>query len=67
MRWLRSKDGTESGRCLATSTELRAIGADGKLLVDVLQDLMKKPASYEPGEPLFWDDPHISAPVNPNY
>jgi SAM-dependent methyltransferase len=29
--------------------------------LDLLEDLMKKPAPYEPGEPLFWDDPHISA------
>jgi len=27
----------------------------------MLNDLMRKPAPYEPAEPLFWDDPHISA------
>lgn len=44
-----------------TSTNLKAIGADGKLLIDMLKGLTSKPAPYEPGEPLFWDDPHISA------
>lgn len=37
----------------------------------LLQHLQQKPASFEPGEPLFWNDPHIStqmlaAHLNPN-
>ncbi len=41
--------------------DLKAIGADGKLPIGILKDLAQKPPPYEPGEPLFWDDPHISA------
>src|SRR4030042_1920824 len=26
-----------------------------------LQDLQQPPAPFTPGEPLFWDDPHISS------
>ena len=26
-----------------------------------LADLQQKPAPFTPGEPLFWDDPHISS------
>ena len=55
-----SESETELTEVYATRMDLRAIGADGKLLIDMLKDLMKKPAPYEPGEPLFWDDPHIS-------
>lgn len=29
--------------------------------VTLLQQLSQKPPRFEPGEPLFWDDPHISA------
>ena len=29
--------------------------------IDVIQQLQEKPAPFTPGEPLFWDDPHISA------
>ncbi|NIV35509.1 MAG: methyltransferase domain-containing protein, partial [Anaerolineae bacterium] len=35
--------------------------ADGSQLnLDLLQALQEKPAPFTPGEPLFWDDPHIS-------
>ncbi len=30
-------------------------------LLDLLNDLARQAALFEPGEPLFWDDPHISA------
>lgn len=30
------------------------------LTLDDLQALQQKPVPYAPGEPLFWDDPHIS-------
>jgi SAM-dependent methyltransferase len=30
-------------------------------LIPQLIDLQQKPAPFTPGEPLFWDDPHISA------
>lgn len=33
---------------------------DHPLTLDTLQDLQQKPAPFTPGEPLFWDDPHIS-------
>lgn len=29
--------------------------------IDVIKQLQEKPAPFTPGEPLFWDDPHISA------
>ncbi len=32
-----------------------------KLNLQTLQALQQKPAPFTPGEPLFWDDPHISA------
>lgn len=28
--------------------------------IDFIKNLQKKPAPFTPGEPLFWDDPHIS-------
>ncbi len=31
------------------------------LQLDILRQLSQPPALFEPGEPLFWDDPHISA------
>ena len=36
-----------------------------------LKKFQQKPAPFTPGEPLFWDDPHISAQMlkahlNPN-
>lgn len=34
---------------------------EARLDLAVLVDLARKPAPYAPGEPLFWDDPHISA------
>ena len=35
---------------------------DGSRLdLDLLLSLQEKPAPFTPGEPLFWDDPHISA------
>ena len=30
------------------------------LLLAQLIELQEKPAPFTPGEPLFWDDPHIS-------
>jgi SAM-dependent methyltransferase len=33
---------------------------DRTLTIEVLQALQQKPEPYAPGEPLFWDDPHIS-------
>ena len=41
------------------------------LNLDLLKDLQQKPAPFEPGEPLFWNDPHISKQMlathlNPN-
>ena len=30
------------------------------LNLDLLRQLQEKPAPFTPGEPLFWDDPHIS-------
>lgn len=33
---------------------------DGMLRVDMLRALGAKPKPFEPGERLFWDDPHIS-------
>lgn len=32
-----------------------------KELLSQLAALQQKPAPFTPGEPLFWDDPHISA------
>lgn len=32
-----------------------------KMNIDVIKQLQEKPAPFTPGEPLFWDDPHISA------
>ena len=34
---------------------------DGVLQLDLIQQLSQPPALFEPGEPLFWDDPHISS------
>ena len=34
---------------------------EGQLDLDRLATLLQKPALFEPGEPLFWDDPYISA------
>ena len=45
---------------------------DGQLLdLALLQQLQHRPAPFTPGEPLFWDDPHISigmldSHLNPN-
>ncbi len=39
----------------------RATGNDGGLLIGKLRNLDKRPTLFEPGEPLFWDDPHISS------
>jgi SAM-dependent methyltransferase len=33
---------------------------DHTLTIDYLEALQQKPAPFTPGEPLFWDDPHIS-------
>ena len=30
-------------------------------LLSILAELQQKPAPFTPGEPLFWDDPHISS------
>lgn len=40
--------------------------------IDSILQLQKRPAPFTPGEPLFWDDPHISAQMlaahlNPNH
>jgi SAM-dependent methyltransferase len=35
--------------------------ADNHLRIDLLQRVAAPPPLFEPGEPLFWDDPHISA------
>lgn len=32
-----------------------------KLDLDFIRNLQEKPEPFTPGEPLFWDDPHISA------
>lgn len=37
------------------------IFSHANLNFDLLRDLQEKPAAFEPGEPLFWNDPHISA------
>ncbi|HHW25872.1 MAG TPA: hypothetical protein GXX23_00850 [Firmicutes bacterium] len=34
---------------------------DGRLDLDLLKRLSTPPPVYEPGEPLFWTDPHISS------
>ncbi len=34
---------------------------NGKLDLSSLSALQEKPAPFTPGEPLFWDDPHISS------
>ncbi len=34
--------------------------AGGQLRLDLLMQLSEKPPLFAPGEPLFWDDPHIS-------
>jgi SAM-dependent methyltransferase len=44
---------------------------DNKLDLARLQQLQRRPEPFTPGEPLFWDDPHISkgmlaAHLNPN-
>jgi SAM-dependent methyltransferase len=33
----------------------------GRLRIDLLSGLAERPPLFEPGEPLFWNDPHISA------
>ena len=33
---------------------------DQTLRLDLLRSLSEKPPLFAPGEPLFWDDPHIS-------
>lgn len=38
----------------------RMIGPDGRLDLTLLQELQRRPEPFAPGEPLFWDDPHIS-------
>ncbi len=45
---------------------------NGGLDISLLSDLAAKPALFSPGEPLFWNDPHISkqmldAHLNPNW
>lgn len=32
----------------------------GRLDLSWLQQLRQRPAPFTPGDPLFWDDPHIS-------
>ncbi|MGE5579968.1 MAG: SAM-dependent methyltransferase [Bacillota bacterium] len=34
---------------------------DGMLDIDLIRKMGAKPEVFEPGEPLFWDDPHISS------
>ena len=29
--------------------------------IEIIKQLQEKPEPFTPGEPLFWDDPHISA------
>ena len=36
------------------------IGSASHLNLELLQALQEKPEPFTPGEPLFWDDPHIS-------
>lgn len=45
--------------------------SDSPINLDLLRDLQQKPAPFEPGEPLFWNDPYIAtqmlaAHLNPN-
>ncbi len=45
---------------------------NGELDLSLLSTLVQKPALFSPGEPLFWNDPHISkqmldAHLNPNW
>jgi SAM-dependent methyltransferase len=41
--------------------ERKSFIVDGhRLDLEHLQDLQRRPEPFEPGEPLFWDDPHIS-------
>ncbi len=35
--------------------------ADGRIQLDRLAELLQPPEPWAPGEPHFWDDPHISA------
>lgn len=47
------------------------IESSSGLNLDLLRHLQEKPAPFTPGEPLFWDDPHISkhmlaTHLNPN-
>ena len=43
------------------SQENQGLVLDGhRLNLEQLQRLQEKPAPFTPGEPLFWDDPHIS-------
>ncbi|MDY6867648.1 MAG: hypothetical protein SVT56_07050 [Chloroflexota bacterium] len=39
---------------------------NGILNLDLLLQLQEKPAPFTPGEPLFWDDPHISGQMLAN-
>lgn len=39
---------------------IASIGQARMLNIAQLRQLQQKPAPFEPGEPLFWDDPHIS-------
>ena len=44
---------------------------NNKVAIEKLRNLQEKPQPYAPGEPLFWNDPHISqqmlaAHLNPN-
>jgi len=42
------------------SIQTNLITPSGQLDLSMLMALQKKPAPFTPGEPLFWDDPHIS-------
>jgi SAM-dependent methyltransferase len=42
------------------SAEVKLITPSNHLNLSLLMTLQEKPAPFTPGEPLFWDDPHIS-------
>jgi len=42
------------------STKTNLITPFGHLDLSLLMSLQERPALFTPGEPLFWDDPHIS-------
>src|SRR5690554_1332934 len=37
------------------------MGGWKRMNIDFIRELQEKPKPFTPGEPLFWDDPHISA------